>query len=67
MSNAARGLISLFRDTAPELLAKKDRGRAADMSLAPRAYGEQDVAQRVDGAALLQEVRCRRTVECGEK
>ncbi|GFH22547.1 protein SDA1, partial [Haematococcus lacustris] len=53
--NAARALISLYRELQPELLAKKDRGRGADLASRPRAYGEASVAERVDGAALLEE------------
>ncbi|KXZ52362.1 hypothetical protein GPECTOR_10g996 [Gonium pectorale] len=54
VATAARSLISAFRDINPEMLAKKDRGRGADLALKPRAYGEADVATRVDGAELLQ-------------
>ncbi|KAG1675672.1 hypothetical protein FOA52_002381 [Chlamydomonas sp. UWO 241] len=54
VSNAAKGLISLFREINPAMLAKRDRGRGADMDLKPKAYGESDVKDRVDGAELLE-------------
>ena len=31
VSSAARGLIGLFREINPAMLAKKDRGRGADL------------------------------------
>ena len=31
VSTAARGLISLFREINPAMLAKRDRGRGADL------------------------------------
>lgn len=55
VASAARALIGAFRDIDPEMLAKKDRGRGADLALKPRAYGEADVATRVDGAELLEQ------------
>ena len=39
VSNAARGLIALFREIAPGLLDKKDRGKAADMSRTLKGFG----------------------------
>ncbi|GFR43447.1 hypothetical protein Agub_g4529 [Astrephomene gubernaculifera] len=51
---AARALIGAFRDINPEMLAKKDRGKGADLALKPREYGDQGVATRVDGAELLE-------------
>ncbi|GIM11976.1 hypothetical protein Vretimale_15407, partial [Volvox reticuliferus] len=51
---AARALIATFRDINPEMLAKKDRGRGADLALKPREYGDLGVATRVDGAELLE-------------
>lgn len=56
VASAARGLIGLFRDVAPEMLAKKDRGRGADLEAKPRQYGQQNVSERVEGADLLQQV-----------
>lgn len=40
VSSAARGLASLFRELAPEMLHKKDRGRGADMDARPMQYGD---------------------------
>ncbi|GAX82660.1 hypothetical protein CEUSTIGMA_g10086.t1 [Chlamydomonas eustigma] len=54
VATAARGLIGLFRELNPSMLSKKDRGRGADLDAKPKAYGEVDVRERVDGADLLQ-------------
>ena len=54
VSNAARGLIALFREIAPGLLDKKDRGKAADMSRTLKGFGEAEVVGRIDGVDLLQ-------------
>lgn len=62
--NAARSLIGLFRDVNPEMLRKKDRGKAAASAasdesaptpIGKRLYGAVPVADHVDGA----EVRAR--------
>ena len=61
VSSSARGLISLFRDLAPGLLEKKDRGKggaqrvARGAGLAPLPYGSSFVADRVGGAELLEQ------------
>ena len=61
VASAARGLIALFRELAPGLLEKRDRGRggamdvAAGRGLAPTAYGAARVASRVLGAELLEQ------------
>ena len=39
MASAARSLITLFREIAPYMLEKKDRGRGADMEARPMQYG----------------------------
>lgn len=39
VSAAARSLIGLFRELAPSMLVRKDRGRGADLAAAPSAYG----------------------------
>lgn len=39
VSSAARGLIGLFREVAPQLLEKKDRGRGANLEAQPLQYG----------------------------
>ena len=53
VSNAARGLIALFREIAPGLLEKKDRGKGADMSRSLKEFGEGEVTDRIDGIDLL--------------
>ena len=54
VASAARGLISLFREVAPGMLEKRDRGRDADLQATPLAYGARLPASRVEGAELLQ-------------
>lgn len=54
VASAARGLITLFRELAPGMLEKKDRGRDADLQAVPMAYGARPPAARVEGAELLQ-------------
>ena len=54
VASAARGLIGLFRELAPGMLEKRDRGRGADVEAAPLSYGASHVASRVEGAELLQ-------------
>lgn len=39
VSSAARGLIGLFREINPAMLAKKDRGRGADLGESPQERG----------------------------
>mmetsp|Transcript_9692 Transcript_9692/g.35495 ORF Transcript_9692/g.35495 Transcript_9692/m.35495 type:complete len:750 (-) Transcript_9692:1617-3866(-) len=51
---AARSLIGLFREIDPHMLARKDRGRGADMDKQRSTYGAIDVTVRVPGAELLQ-------------
>ncbi len=66
MSSAARALVSLFRQVNPGLLAKKDRGRGADMTTAPLEYGATVLPDRIEvtiSADLLRQrfmvsVRC---------
>ena len=54
VASAARGLIGLFRELAPGMLEKRDRGRDADLQAAPLAFGARLPADRVEGADLLQ-------------
>ena len=54
VASAARSLVSLFREVNPALLAKRERGRGADLEAAPAAFGAADVATRVLGADLLE-------------
>eukprot|EP00242_Pyramimonas_sp_CCMP2087_P017803 CAMPEP_0198213366 /NCGR_PEP_ID=MMETSP1445-20131203/28822_1 /TAXON_ID=36898 /ORGANISM="Pyramimonas sp., Strain CCMP2087" /LENGTH=521 /DNA_ID=CAMNT_0043887993 /DNA_START=119 /DNA_END=1681 /DNA_ORIENTATION=- len=50
---AARSLITLFRELAPGMLVKKDRGKAADMDRQVKQYGQVEKTTRVLGAELL--------------
>ncbi|XP_023245371.1 protein SDA1 homolog isoform X2 [Copidosoma floridanum] len=54
---AARSLIGLFRQTMPELLHKKDRGRPteATVALEPLEYGKVTAKEFVPGAEVLLE------------
>ena len=54
VTSAARSLISLFRELAPGMLEKRDRGRGADMTLQPLAYGSHKAIERIPGAELLE-------------
>ncbi|KAL0039901.1 hypothetical protein WJX77_011228 [Trebouxia sp. C0004] len=54
VASAARSLITLFRDIAPYMLEKKDRGRGADLEARPMEYGAGTVRDRVEGAELLE-------------
>lgn len=54
---AARSLISLFRQTMPDMLHKKDRGRPTEASIAlePLKYGEVAANEFIPGAEVLLE------------
>eukprot|EP00898_Chlorokybus_atmophyticus_P003513 jgi/Chlat1/4162/Chrsp27S04233 len=54
-SNAARALIALYRQVAPSMLEKKDRGRGADLAARPKQFGEAAPASGVAGVDLLNE------------
>lgn len=54
VSSAARGLVGLFRELAPGLLEKRDRGRGADLARQVQQYGYRESATRVLGADLLE-------------
>lgn len=54
VSSAARGLVGLFRELAPGLLEKRDRGRGADLQRTVQQYGHKEAATRVLGADLLE-------------
>lgn len=65
---AARSLISAFRELAPGMLEKRDRGRGADLASAPLDYGAQTLRDRIEGADLLEEAeRKDREAEEGEE
>ncbi|KAL4448816.1 hypothetical protein ABPG77_007533 [Micractinium sp. CCAP 211/92] len=55
VSSAARSLIGLFRELAPGMLEKRDRGRGADLAAGMRQYGAAQIATRVEGAELLEQ------------
>ncbi|EMR08672.1 hypothetical protein PNEG_02849 [Pneumocystis murina B123] len=56
---AARSLIKLYREVAPELLEKKDRGKTTNISLNKRKslkFGEgQDIQKSIERLKLLEE------------
>ena len=59
--NAARSLISLYRDVAPELLLKKDRGKNVSMAMSAGQVGqniqfgvERNVSTGIAGLELLE-------------
>jgi len=58
VSTAARGLLGLFRELAPGMLKKRDRGRGADAGiLVPGEYGQARIADTIEGLDLLEEAR----------
>ncbi|KAK9811636.1 hypothetical protein WJX72_007420 [[Myrmecia] bisecta] len=67
VSSAARGLIGLFREIAPGMLEKRDRGRGADLSAAPMQYGASVIKDRIEGAELLEEALRRGDAESGDE
>jgi protein SDA1 len=54
VASAARSLVMMFRELAPDLLEKRDRGKGHVAGAAPAAYGAAAGADRVPGAQLLQ-------------
>lgn len=54
VSSAARGLISLYREVAPNMLQRKFRGRGANLEARPPDYGAVDIKNRIAGADLLE-------------
>ena len=50
---ASRALLQLYRQRMPELLHKKERGRGADLTAKPEAYGSSRVSEGVSGVELL--------------
>lgn len=70
---AAKGLLSLYREANPDLLKKRDRGKAASMgiksgAIQQRRFGEEEVGG-IEGLELLEEwkesERKRKRVERG--
>ncbi|KAG9292268.1 hypothetical protein G9A89_009080 [Geosiphon pyriformis] len=57
---AARSLIGLYREINPEMLQRKDRGKAISMNIKkfkPLQYGEVRATDHVDGIELLEDFR----------
>ncbi|ACO63536.1 predicted protein [Micromonas commoda] len=59
VATAARALIALFRELAPGMLEKKDRGKGADLERTVAAFGDFKAEDRVAGAELLQKEAAR--------
>ncbi|KAG0631359.1 hypothetical protein M758_1G247200 [Ceratodon purpureus] len=55
VSAAARSIISVYRQVFPALLDKKDRGRGADLTVQPKAFGEKVISEGIAGVELLQD------------
>merc|ERR1719215_856486 len=51
---AAHGIVNLVRELYPTLLKKGDRGKLHDPTSQPLEYGQQRVADGVEGADLLE-------------
>lgn len=68
---ASRSLITLYRDAAPEMLSKKDRGKTATMGLAAGTkestqFGvERGVTRGIEGLELLEEFYAQKAAEKG--
>ncbi|KAL1914681.1 uncharacterized protein VTP21DRAFT_8092 [Calcarisporiella thermophila] len=67
---AARSLIGLFREVNPELLKKRDRGKAVSMGMkewrTPQ-FGEKRAAEGIEGLELLEEYKEQLKKENGEE
>jgi protein SDA1 len=48
VSASAKGLIGLFREIAPGMLEKKDRGRGVDLDARPEEYGAAKIRDRIE-------------------
>jgi protein SDA1 len=55
--HAARGIVTLFREVAPKMLKKKDRGRNADLTKEMPTFGENSASDGLRGIELLEELR----------
>lgn len=62
---AARSLIGLFRQTMPDMLQKKDRGRPTEASIAlePLKYGEIAAKDFIPGAEVVTEAGAKGDME----
>lgn len=54
VATASRSVVMLFRELAPGLLAKKDRGKGHVKERTVPEYGASNVSGRVEGAELLE-------------
>jgi protein SDA1 len=50
---AARSLLGVYRVLNPSLLPKKERGKFADITVEPLAYGQQEVTRFIPGTEYL--------------
>ncbi|KAK9468275.1 SDA1-domain-containing protein [Lipomyces arxii] len=73
---AARSLIGLYRDVAPEMLARKDRGKVASMEMSSNAaagvykklqYGVENVVSGIPGLELLEQWRKEQGLDDADK
>lgn len=55
ISAAAKGVICLFREIAPSMLHRKNRGRVSNLDAMPAAYGSVLAKDRIEGADLLED------------
>ena len=53
VSGAARALLALFRQLDPSMLAKKDRGKGANLGAKPLAFGAVPLPDRIEACARL--------------
>jgi len=58
VASAARSLITLFREIAPYMLEKKDRGRGADLEARPMEYGAGTVRVSLSCCCCCSPVHC---------
>ncbi|KAL0480499.1 hypothetical protein AKO1_010996 [Acrasis kona] len=55
--HAARGIITLFRDLAPKMLNRKDRGRDAPLDKSIATFGGDTAGEGLQGIDLLEDFR----------
>lgn len=65
VATVARSLLGLFRELAPEMLKKKDRGRV-DGSSTIQQYGVSSIMDRIEGVELLEEALQTGRIEEGD-
>ena len=57
---ASRALLQLYRQRMPELLHKKERGRGADLTAKPEAYGSSRVPKGCRASSCSRRTKRRR-------